>query len=56
MNDDQYAPTVINVDGEVGTPSAEIERCACGVLFRRGDWHRCENTGERVEWEAYTDE
>jgi len=38
---------------EVGTPDDQIEKCDCGVLFRVGGWHRCEITGERVEWEEY---
>lgn len=41
---------------EVGTPDDEIEKCDCGVLFRTGDWHLCDDTGERVEWEDYADE
>ena len=40
---------------EVGTPDEHIEECDCGVLFRGGSWHSCEDTGVRVEWEEYTD-
>jgi hypothetical protein len=56
---DYPAPEVISAEpgpnGEVGTPDSDIERCDCGVLFRRGGWHRCEDMGERVEWEDYID-
>lgn len=38
---------------EVGTPDEQIAKCGCGVLFRVGSWHRCEDTGERVEWEEF---
>jgi len=40
---------------EVGTPDDKIEKCDCGVLFRTGSWHRCDDTGERVEWEDYAE-
>lgn len=43
-----YAPS-----DEVGTHPRDLARCDCGVLFRRGDWHRCNDTGGRVEWEDY---
>lgn len=38
---------------EVPPDDEKIERCSCGVLFPRGSWHRCEDTGERVEWAEY---
>lgn len=50
------AKTDLGPADEVGVPDSKIAECDCGVLFPRGDWHRCEDTGERVEWEDYADE
>jgi len=36
---------------EAFTPDEEIAKCECGVLFRKGSWHRHE--GEKMGWEEY---
>lgn len=38
---------------EAGTPSDDIERCTCGVLFRIGQGHRCRHVSEWISWERY---
>jgi len=39
------------VKTEAGTPSDKIEECECGVLFRKGSWHR--HNGDKMTWEDY---
>lgn len=36
---------------EAFTPDEEIEKCSCGVLFRKGSWHR--HDGDRMTWREY---
>ena len=48
-----YALADLAPNDEVGTPSDQIEKCTCGVLFRVGSWHICEHVNERVSWNRY---
>ena len=38
---------------EIGTPAKDIERCTCGVRFRKGESHQCGHVGEWVSWDRY---
>jgi len=38
---------------ELGTPDECLAKCSCGVIFRKGSWHRCDDTGEKIPWEEF---
>lgn len=40
-----HVEDLMNLNGkdEVGVPDEMIAECECGVLYPKGEWHRCRN-------------